>query len=220
MTEIVYILTNETMPGLIKIGLTTGDAGGILKSEDIVVQRMKALYTTGVALPFECFYAAEVSDATAVEKAIHTAFGDHRISPNREFFKLSPDKPKAILRLLELRNATPKVSGVGEQGDQEALDDYKTKKASPFAFHLIPSLKVGDELQSVFDETITCTIADDKKVMFRGQLESLSSAALKIAHEKGYAWTKIGGPDYWKHGGMTLNELREKAQQGLDGEEE
>ncbi len=197
MTEIVYILVNQAMPGLVKIGRTDGAT---------VEDRMKQLYTTGVALPFECFYASEVQDAARVERAIHTAFSDHRVTPNREFFRISPDKPKAIFQLLEIRDATPKVDAIGEPGDQEALDQAKTK-APPFRFSMI-GLKPGTELQSVFDEAITCTVKDDRRVSFRGVDDSISAAALKVAREKGYTWRQIGGPDYWKYNGRTLNEWR------------
>lgn len=53
MTEIVYILTNEAMPGLVKVGRTTTDLAG----------RIRALFQTGVPLPFELFFACEVNDA-------------------------------------------------------------------------------------------------------------------------------------------------------------
>ena len=205
MTEIVYILVNQTMPGLVKIGRTDGAT---------VEERMRQLYTTGVALPFECFYASEVQDAARVERAIHIAFADHRVTPNREFFRLSPDKPKAIFQLLEIRNATPKIDVVGEPGDQEALDQAK-EKAPPFNFNMV-GLKPGAVLQSVFDDAITCTVKDAKRVDFRGEDDSLSGAALKVAHEKGYTWTKIGGPDYWKYNGRTLNEMRNEPESSPD----
>jgi hypothetical protein len=89
---IVYILTNIAMLGLLKLGITS--AGSI---ED----RMRTLDNTSVPMPFECFYAAEVADPSRVERAIHEAFDDHRVRPSREFFRLSPDKPKAIIELLE-----------------------------------------------------------------------------------------------------------------------
>jgi hypothetical protein len=71
--NVIYILTNAAMPGLIKIGRTEGD----------VADRIKQLDTTSLPLPFECFYAAEVADVNKVESAIHHAFGDHRIRKNR-----------------------------------------------------------------------------------------------------------------------------------------
>jgi hypothetical protein len=48
MVDIVYILTNEAMPGLIKIGCTNVE----------LASRIKQLYTTGVPLPFELFMRA------------------------------------------------------------------------------------------------------------------------------------------------------------------
>ena len=80
MPEVIYVLTNEAMPGLIKIGITNGD----------VSERIKQLDNTSIPLPFECFYAAEVTDAAKAEKAIHTAFGDHRVRPSREFSSSPP----------------------------------------------------------------------------------------------------------------------------------
>ena len=41
--EIVYVLTNPAMPGLVKIGRTAGEDAGA---------RIAQLYTTGVPVPF------------------------------------------------------------------------------------------------------------------------------------------------------------------------
>ncbi len=51
---IVYIFTNEAMPGYVKIGMTQADD---------VAARLKQLDTTAVPLPFECRYAARVRTA-------------------------------------------------------------------------------------------------------------------------------------------------------------
>jgi T5orf172 domain len=198
MAEIVYVLTNEAMPGLVKIGKTNGD----------VAERMKQLDITSVPLPFECFYAAEVTDCGKVEKAIHEAFGDHRLRKNREFFKLSPDKPKAIIELLCIKNVTPGIEIFTEADDQEALGEAKKRRAV-FNFSIV-GLKPGTVLQSVFDDTIVCTVKGDRWVDFRGTEQSLSSSALEIAREKGLGWSAVAGPDYWKYEGKTLSELREE----------
>src|SRR4051794_18343055 len=194
MTDTIYVLTNAAMPGLVKIGITNGD----------VVTRLKQLDTTGMPLPFECFYAAEVNDSIAVEKAIHKAFGDHRVRQNREFFKLSPDKPKAIIELLCIKNVTPGFEPFTEPDDKEALAETKKRRAA-FKFSSI-GMKPGTILQSVFDENISCMVKGDRWVEFRGIEESLSSSALQIAHEKGLGWSAVAGPDYWKFEGKTLSE--------------
>jgi hypothetical protein len=200
MPETIYVLTNEAMPGLVKIGITSGD----------VSERIKQLDNTSIPLPFECFYAAEVTDAAKAERAIHTAFGDHRVRQSREFFKLSPDKPKAILELLCLKLVTPGTELFNEPGDKEALGEAKKRRAN-FSFATV-GLKPGAVLQSVFDDNITCTVKGERWVEFRGQEHSLSSSALEIAHEKGFGWSAVAGPDYWKYEGKTLSELREDQQ--------
>ena len=53
--EIVYVLRNEAMPNLIKIGKT--------KRKDLQA-RMSELYSTGVPFPFECLWAGEVLAGT------------------------------------------------------------------------------------------------------------------------------------------------------------
>ena len=196
MSGIVYVLTNAAMPGLIKIGKTSGD----------VADRIRQLDRTETPLPFECFYAAEVADAEKVEKAIHEAFGDHRVRKNREFFKLSPDRPKAIIELLCIKNVTPGIEVFTEADDKEAVDEAKKRRAV-FKFQMV-GLGPGTVLQSVFDDTITCIVKDGRWVEFRGKEHSLSSSALEIAHEKGLGWSAVAGPDYWKYEGKTLSELR------------
>jgi hypothetical protein len=32
----------------------------------------------------------------------------------------------------------------------------------------------------------------------------------KLAHENGLGWHSIAGPQYWKHNGKTLSELRDE----------
>jgi hypothetical protein len=76
MPEFVYVLTNESMDGMVKIGRTTTS----------VEQRIKELDNTSLPLPFQCFYAAEVNNSALIEAKLHRIFSDKRIRQNREFF--------------------------------------------------------------------------------------------------------------------------------------
>lgn len=78
MTEYIYILSNPSMSGLLKIGKTT-------KSPN---KRMVELHSTGVPTPFVLDFAAEVNDCTHSEKVIHQVLANYRVSKNREFFRI------------------------------------------------------------------------------------------------------------------------------------
>ena len=106
---IVYILTNESMPGLVTIGHTTQS----------IEKRVRDLsQPDGVPSPFRCHYAVEVGGretAEHIERMLREGLADRR--ENKEFFRVSPDIPKAFLRIAE------KMGGVvvldGQRGEKE-----------------------------------------------------------------------------------------------------
>ena len=175
MTEIVYVLINETMPGLIKIGRTNSD----------LATRIRGLYSTGVPLPFELFYACEVQDAAFVESQLHEAFGDHRVSKSREFFRLAPERAKAALLLASKREIRLDEDQVFETPEVKAEVEVARRRGR-FRLSMI-GIKPGTELQLAKDPTIICrTINDINQVEFKGDTTSLSDAALQALKELGY----------------------------------
>jgi hypothetical protein len=74
----VYVMSNESMPGIVKIGRTTGRPG----------KRASELFTTGVPTPFRVEYAVHVADTVAAERAAHERFESYRVSSRREFFRV------------------------------------------------------------------------------------------------------------------------------------
>ncbi|HUD04200.1 MAG TPA: GIY-YIG nuclease family protein, partial [Candidatus Paceibacterota bacterium] len=150
---VVYILTNEAMPGYVKIGKTTTS----------VEQRMLELSrSSAVPLPFECYYAARVADVGKVEEAFHDAFGDHRINPRREFFNIAPERVVAILKLLSLEEVTPSHNAGIESKEDAVAIDVARKKRSAFNFKIV-NIPIGAELNLARDEKITCLVAPDQK---------------------------------------------------------
>jgi hypothetical protein len=195
------------MPGLIKIGLTNST----------VEQRMITLDNTSVPLPFECYYAARVSDSAKIERALHVGLGDHRVRNSREFFRIDPYRARAILEVLAIEEVTPGASVFVELDDQEAL--ARAVAARPnFRFSMV-NIPVGATLHFAKDESITATVVDDKKINFHGSETSLSRAALEIVHSLGYTWTQIAGPQWWLYDGMTLSELRNQAEHASESED-
>jgi hypothetical protein len=198
----IYILINEAMPGYTKVGKTTTS----------VEQRMRQLDTTGVPLPFECYYAARVADVDFAETQLHDAFDDQRVRKRREFFEIDPERIRSALLLAALEDVTPKDDVVEDADDQAALNKARTIR-SAFNFEMVKIPK-GSVLTFTKDQDITCTVVDHKKVEFEGEVTSLTAAALTVIHRMGYTWTKIAGPVYWEFEGETLSERRHRMEEG------
>ncbi len=196
MPEIVYLLTNPTMPDLVKIGRTTD-----------LEARLRQLSThSGVPVPFECFYACEVANSVKVEKALHDAFGDHRINSRREFFRLNPDRAVAILELVAVKEATLTVEVAEDQAELDALHREQTRREQ-FRFSMV-DIAPGSVLTFSKDELITATVVDDKRIDFQGEITSTSAAATKLLHRIGWTLRAAQGPLYWVYEGETLAERR------------
>lgn len=89
---IVYILTNPSMPGLVKIGMTTRDMSARLRELNAA---------TGVPQAFEVIYTIRVSDCAAAERSVHEALREKRTNQGREFFQVST--AEAIDALIAVR---------------------------------------------------------------------------------------------------------------------
>jgi hypothetical protein len=198
MSKIVYILTNQSMPDTIKVGIT-----------DNLDRRVRELDNTSTPLPFECYYAVEVENASAIEKKIHEGLDDKRVRQNREFFNATPEQAKAILEIAEVmggKNVTPKEDIVETPQDKQALENARKKRGRIDYFGIL-GIQKGTTLTFSKDESITCEVADDGKVIFRGKETSLSGSALLITNELGYDWGQVQGAGYWCYQGKTLREL-------------
>lgn len=194
----VYILTNEAMPGYIKIGLT----------DNPVSERVVQLDNTSVALPFQCYYAARVEDNRAIERALHTAFGDFRVRANREFFKMDPYRVKAILEVLAIEDVTPKNELVANAEDSQALRSAGIK-AGRFRFSSA-AIPIGATLNFVKDLSLTAKVEEDTWVIFNGEKHSLTTSALEALKKCGYNWSSVQGPEYWLYNGETVGSLRSR----------
>lgn len=203
MPEIVYVLTNEVMPGVVKIGRTS----------DSVEARLTHLSShSGVPLPFECYFAAEVDDGSRIEKTLHQLFAETRINPKREFFRLDPEKVVLAISIGSFKEVTP-GGAVVEPEEQEALEKVKARRPK-IRLDAI-GIKAGDELTLSRDESIHATVTNDGKVQYENEILSLSLAALKALHKLGYKTPSASGAEYWMFEGELLDERRRR----MEGEQ-
>ena len=83
----VYILKNQAMPDLIKIGFTTRTARE--RADELYRDGGKS--KSGVPLPFEVAYEFPCENPEKLENVVHNKLSEHRINKDREFFKYSVD---------------------------------------------------------------------------------------------------------------------------------
>lgn len=199
MSEIIYVLINEAMPGYVKIGKTSAN----------LEQRIRDLSaSTSVPLPFTCFYACTVKDAQFVEHQLHDAFDNNRVNPRREFFQIAPERVVAALKLAEIENITPKKEFVDTSDDKEALEKARARRER-FNFELA-EIPIGSELMFSRDESIKAKVVDNRTIELEGKTTSLSSSAQRIL---GYDYG-VAGTDYWMYDGETLDERRRRIENG------
>lgn len=90
----VYVLRNECMPGIYKIGVTA-------RSPSDRCAELSA--STGVPVAFEVVCCGEVSNAFGFECALHSELAERRISRKREFFRLSDYEALEVGLMIEER---------------------------------------------------------------------------------------------------------------------
>ena len=206
MSKYIYVLTNESMPDLVKIGHTNRD----------IEQRIKELDNTSTPLPFQCFYAAEVRDAKIVETKLHRIFSDKRIRTNREFFRIDPNQVKEAIQLAEIKELTPRQEIVNDAMDIIAVEKYSVleERRNNITFKEL-GIPINSVLYFTKDSSINCTVTKENpsRVMFEEKECSLSGAALKALNSMGYNWSSARGGDFWKYEDETLTSIRLRMEQ-------
>lgn len=222
-SEIVYVLSNPAMPGLVKIGRTASVSG---------LERCRQLYTTGVPQPFKLEYACKVDDSRAVEAAIHRIIATHRVNNRREFFSIPPEPVISVLQLI----GTPVARANDETGPsptsqfededdvpfgyQDESADY-TRMAAQRRMQLgqeergptprsrapdIDFLKVGLAVGDVINFTHgpeTATVQGPRKVLHDGENYSLSALTQQLTGRNNISYPTR----YWHVAGVPLRRL-------------
>ena len=93
----VYILTNQSIPDQLKIGMTTRDSR----------ERARELSNTSVPTPFKVAFELFCEDCKLLEYQLHHKLSDFRVSNNREFFRYPLDKTISLLQKLNEEKSAP-----------------------------------------------------------------------------------------------------------------
>lgn len=195
MSEIVYVLTNEAMDGMVKIGRTSTS----------VEQRIRELDNTSMPLPFQCFYAAEVHDSVVVEGKLHRIFSDKRIRSNREFFRVDANQVREAIQLAELKDVTPRSDVLVDASDAQALQKAVATEERRARLRFTElNIPVGATVVFAKDSNCTAQVVTDGKVNFEGEVMSPSAAAKIAVRRMGYDWSAVSGSAFWMYEDETL----------------
>lgn len=91
MAGYIYCLTNEAIPGLVKIGKT---------ARDPITRAAEISASTGVPTPFDIVWSREVPNMDKAEADLHAALAEHRHTKRREFFRCTPETAMARAKKL------------------------------------------------------------------------------------------------------------------------
>ena len=167
----VYVLVNQAMPGIVKIGRTARATS----------DRANELSTTGVPHDFIVVYDQQFLDCIEAERNIHEYFADFRINKNREFFQVSPKEVIDYIRLLDDRIENDSSPRSGDQHLYLYLAKIKTRKYRIGLFKtssrknlneddydlLTKQLEIAyelpDDVWGVLESNLLCFYLDDQK---------------------------------------------------------
>ena len=194
---IVYLLINEAMPGLVKIGKTTRNDPQL---------RVDELYNSSVPVPFECVLAMRVDDSSSVEHALHTAFGPQRVNLRREFFKIAFEQAVPILRIIGSEDVTPAVNETNNTiSEIEWATSEELRKRRPKLNFSEMGITPGCVLNAIKGEE-TATVVNDRQVSFRDQTMSLTNAT-RVCRDLSYT---VNPCPYWLYSGRRLSDIYEE----------
>lgn len=210
---VIYILTNPSFPDYVKIGYA-----------DNVEDRLAQL-NRSECIPFSFrVYATYEVESRLSDKKIHSIID--KLNPDlrsietvkgktrvREFYAMPPEDAYEILEAIaEIHGFEGRLKKIAmdemekkEKQTAEAVHKDSIQRAANFQFSMC-GLKPGDRIEYFDNPAITVEVADDKHVIYNGQVMSLTAAAKMISGIK----HNIAGPAYFKYNGEWLNTIRHR----------
>ncbi len=203
----VYVLKNEYMPGIIKIGIT-----------DNLDERLRTLYNTSVPVAFDVVYACKVNycDCRKIESALHNAFCTDRVNPKREFFKMEAFRAVEILKLFSIEEVTDEAnadiradltpSELEAQAratvNRESIEQEQRKKRPTLNYHDL-GVNDGERLYWKDNAEIYVIVHGERKVLYDDEICSLTAVTQKLKNT-----TKpIAPAPYWLYNGKPLIDI-------------
>jgi hypothetical protein len=225
----VYILTNPSFNGWVKIGMTDRN--------DISERLAELNRPPNLPLSFRAYALYHVENALAVEKSIHKVIDmvdyslharetseSGKIIREREFFHISPESAYSIfVEIAKLRgdsDSLERVDATNTELEEEEIAERVAKRPN-FSFAML-DIPVGAELKYWYDESVVCTVANSRNgVWYNGELTTLSPLASKLTLERNSISeaTNVNGAKYFTYCGETISDSRHRLEQAVSSDE-
>jgi len=203
--KIVYVLTNPAMPDLVKIGVT---------ARNEIRKRITELsHSTGVPLPFQCYYAGEVTKHSEnVEHLIHDLFKKYRVSSGKEFFTIDPDEAVIALKLASAKDVTPQLQMKHKPEEVKAIKKVERRRRNKTVLRDL-GIHPGATLTLSKGHNLKSKVVQDNKVRYGNKDMSLSEAAVEALGKLDYKTRSAAGTHYWMFKGKTIGQIRKEKDQ-------
>jgi hypothetical protein len=150
--QYLYVLSNKSMPGLLKVGYTRRDPA----------RRVRELSSTEVPTPFEIRLVLIVRSGADSEMKAHRVLGRYRKNKNREFFECSEEEAIGlILDTIEFERVdwryTHRNSSIGALVHLELSEQLGSIRSA--------RAEIGKELNRLGAETTMSTLEENKRVL-------------------------------------------------------
>lgn len=205
----IYILTNPSFPEYVKIGYATD-----------VRERLKQLnHSECIPFAFRVYATYEVDSALSDKKvhniidglnpslrAIETFNGKQK---KREFYAMAPEDAYSLLESIAAINGYEDRLHLIEPDKEEKKDEELAEtiiqehasRGENFSFTKC-QIPVGATIEFINDSNITCTVVDDRRVKYQGQIMYMTGLAKLLLGTK----TSIAGPLYFSYKGKKLQD--------------
>ena len=193
-TGSLYVLTNKAFPDYIKVGY----------AENVSTAVKQINGTNPAPFPYGvfCTYAVEADRADVIFRNLLSC-----ISPSTtDFYNIPPEEVYALLTMMaKLHGCEERLClyNDADDGGGGDVDILSKKKKPPFKFSMV-DMHEGDVIQFVHDPNITAIVASDKKILYQGEVTSLSWLARVLLKKD----TPVQGTLYFTFEGETLDARR------------
>ncbi len=210
---VIYILTNPSFPDYVKIGYADDLGKRLLQlnRSECVPFAFRAYATYGVSSRLSDIELHKIIDNLNPNlRAIENFEGKKRV---REFYAMSAEDAYALLEgIAKITGSVKRLKKIApnkaEREAEELAEEIETEsheRRENFSFEKC-GIPVGAELTFVQDSSIRCTVADERRVSYQGQIYSMSGLAKKLLGRK----SAVHGTLHFTYEGELLTDRRNR----------